>query len=147
MHVDDASERRMWLLQCVLIRLGSAAVYLVAAASLPRRYSHAVTAAEAAAAAAAEREKLSPSPATFAAAAATATAAAVTTAADRTIGLPSSAWPESSVTSDASQVDPDLELVNDARARDACSSSRRQLLCACLFGFAGLVVVAHVTSP
>ena len=145
--MDDAKERSMWLLQCVLIRLGSAAVYLVAAASLPRRYSHAVTAAEEAAAAAAEREKLSPSPATFAAAAATATAAAVTTAADRTIGLPSSAWPESSVTSHASQMDPDLELVHDARARDACSSARRQLLCACLFGFAGLVLVAHVTSP
>lgn len=79
----------MWLLQCLLIRLGSAAVYLVAAASLPRRYSHAVTAAEDAAAAAAEREKLSPSPATFAAAAATATAAAAALASAATVAVPS----------------------------------------------------------
>ena len=87
----------MLLLQCAAIRLGAATAWLVAAASLPRHYSHAVAAATDAAVAAAKRDRLSPSPATFAAAAATATAAIVTTAADRTIGLPSNASTESSV--------------------------------------------------
>jgi len=146
--VDHATERRTLLLQCAAIRLGAATAWLVAAASLPRHYSHIVAAATDAAVAAAKRDRLSPSPATFAAATATATAAIVTTVADRTIGLPSGAWPES-VSSGQSQRDRDrdLELVNDAAARDACASPRRQLLCAWLFGFAGLSLVTQATSP